>query len=561
MVKSVKLFTLSPQEALTSIWAPSSKPVTDRLSHGILSPNIYSTLAFWPPMNDIEFAQSVSLELAGLYAQAKDLAFVTPGYALTHLRSFAAVFCDDIEPSAKTDSNIANKIAMVRNAQGSSRRVLSALNTLRDSGNKAAHPEEYPPGTLDLPSAVTEGLYLARELLEHLYWLKTGSSAEPEYEVIEPTLHIQRDLSYRAIFEEDAQSRYLLGLYFKDKADREKSDYGLHRVDDGYGAAGMPSREAIDQAMHWFESAAESNHPGARYEYGAYLFRLKDNPDGTLSRRYDRGRGEHHIWWACQAGHADAQAMMGDFFFNSTEHLDRDYERAREHYQEAAEQSHPRALAQLGRMHELGLGGPKDLKKAFECSLKAAESGFPQAQYHLYVLHRQGDAFVGDPSIALHWLTAATDQRHPDAMMALAGLIADKKVANRSIADAKHLYEKCINTSHLRIRALYAYANLVATHSEDLRELESACNCILQCADEIQTNPDYRHSLPGCNRIYRVLLNKQEAAMSREFPDFRFQFGTTEPAQGAWDYTGPKVGRNAPCPCGKGAKYKHCCMR
>lgn len=512
-------------------------------------------------MNDIEFAQSVSLELAGLYALAKDLAFVTPGYALTHLRSFAAVFCDDIEPSAKTDSNIANKITMVRNAQGSSRRVLSALNTLRDSGNKAAHPEEYPPGTLDLPSAVTEGLYLARELLEHLYWLKTGSSAKPEYEIIEPTLHIQRDLSYRAIFEEDAQSRYLLGLYFKDKADREKSDSGMHRFDDGYEPDGMPSRKAIDQAMHWFESAAKSDHPGAQYEYGAYLFRLKDNPDGTVSRRYDRSRGERYVWWACQAGHADAQAMMGDFFFNSTEHLDRDYDRAREHYQEAAEQSHPRALAQLGRMHEVGLGGPKDLKKAFECSLKAAESGFPQAQYHLYVLHRQGDAFVGDPSTALHWLTAAADQLHPDAMMALARLIEDKKVASRSFADAKYLYEQCINTPHLRIRALYAYANLVAMHSEDSQELGSACSCILQCADEIQTNPEYHQSLPGCDRIYQVLLSKQEAAMSREFPGYRFQFGAPELAQGTSDYTGPKVGRNDPCPCGKGAKYKNCCMR
>ena len=23
--------------------------------------------------------------------------------------------------------------------------------------------------------------------------------------------------------------------------------------------------------------------------------------------------------------------------------------------------------------------------------------------------------------------------------------------------------------------------------------------------------------------------------------------------------TGPKVGRNDPCPCGSGKKYKHCC--
>ncbi len=509
-------------------------------------------------MNDIEFVQSVSPELAGLYAQAKDLAFITPGYALTHLRSFAAVFCDEIEPSAGYESNIAIKIEKVRTAQGSSRKILSALDTLRDSGNKAAHPEEYAPCTLDFPAMVTKGLHHARELLEHLYWLKTGSSTTPEYEVIEPTLHIQRDLSHRAIFEEDTEARYTLGVYFKEKADREKSAYGLIRVDDGYGEK---SREAIDQAIHWFKCAAESDHPGARYEYGAYLFRLKDNPDGTRSRRDERVRGELQVWWACLAGHADAQALMGDFFFTGTERLERDYERARELYQDAAVQSQPRALAQLGRMHAQGLGGPTDLKKALECSLKAAESGFPQAQTHLYALHRQGNAFVGDHSTALLWLTAAADQRHPDAMMALAELIADKKVANRSLADAQHFYEQCFETPHLRIRALYAYANLVATHSEDLQELESARLRVFQCAEEIQANPQYHHLLSGCERINRVLLNKQAAAMSREFPHFRFQIGADVPAQAAPDYTSLKVGRNDPCPCGKGVKYKNCCMR
>tara|TARA_R100000935_G_C2777540_1_gene140290 strand:+ start:694 stop:840 length:147 start_codon:yes stop_codon:yes gene_type:complete len=47
-------------------------------------------------MNDIDFAKSVSPDLAGHYEQAKYLAFITPAYALTHLRSFAAVFCDEI---------------------------------------------------------------------------------------------------------------------------------------------------------------------------------------------------------------------------------------------------------------------------------------------------------------------------------------------------------------------------------------------------------------------------------------------------------------------------------
>ncbi|WP_220814192.1 tetratricopeptide repeat protein [Pseudomonas paralcaligenes] len=512
-------------------------------------------------MNDIEFALSVSPDLAGHYEQAKDLAFITPGYALTHLRSFAAVFCDEKEPSARFESNIASKIEKVHSAEGSSRKILSALDTLRDSGNKAAHPEEYAPGTLDFPSMAAKGLCLARELLEHLNWLKTGRSSTPEYEVIEPTLHIQRDLSYRAIFEEDAESRYTLGVYFKEKADRENSGDCYIRNDDGYGAmSDMPSRKAIDQAMHWFKSAAESNHSSARYEYGAYLYRLKDNSDETSNHRDDRLRGEHQVWLACLDGHSDAQALMGDFFFTGTERLERDYERARELYQEAAEQSHPRALAQLGRMHEQGLGGPKNIQKAFECSLKAAESGFPHAQYHLYALHLKGRAFVGDRSTALNWLTQAAEQRHPEAMMALAGLIEKYKFTDRSFTDAQQLYKQCFNSPNHRVQALYGYANLVATHAEDYQELHSALNFIFQCREEIRANPQYSRLEPGINRINHVLQDKLAAAMSREFPHFRFSLGGA-PAQEPPAYTGHKIGRNDPCPCGKGAKYKNCCMR
>ncbi len=121
-------------------------------------------------MNDIEFAQSVSPEIAGLYAQAKDLAFITPGYALTHLRSFAAVFCDEIEPSAKADSNIANKIVMVRNAQGSSRKALSALKTFLQESIKQQIIEIAVLNTR-LTQSQTNLIYIQ----EHVSTLDTGN--------------------------------------------------------------------------------------------------------------------------------------------------------------------------------------------------------------------------------------------------------------------------------------------------------------------------------------------------------------------------------------------------
>lgn len=494
-------------------------------------------------MNDIEFAQSLSPELAALYVQAKELAFTTPAHALTFLRSFAAVFCETIEPSTNDESNLNRKIARVREGDQASTKVLSYLRTLQESGNKAAHPEQYDWNVLDFPALVEEALLTARYLLGHLFWLRHGHLESPEYTVSEPTRHIQRDLSHRAIFDEDPEARYTLGVHFKEKADRQLASEQTFRIDDGYGAfSNSPSRQTIDQAIHWFKCAAESSHPGALYEYGAYLSRLKDHPDGTKSREEDRVHGEIKVWWACQEGHADAQALMGDFFFSGSTRQEIDYARARELYQQAAEQSHPRALAQLGRMHEQGLGGPKDLKAALQCSLQAAEAGFPQAQFHLYTLHRKGHAFVRDLPTVLHWLTEAAEQKFPDAMFALADLIAKKQLPDRTIEDAQELYKQCINTKHLRITALYALANLVATYSEELAELVAAQSYIFQCAEEVQKKPEYRCLLPGCERIASFLFKKMNASLVRTYPNTRFQLEATADCTGTPTLHGPESG-------------------
>ena len=43
-----------------------------------------------------------------------------------------------------------------------------------------------------------------------------------------------------------------------------------------------------------------------------------------------------------------------------------------------------------------------------------------------------------------------------------------------------------------------------------------------------------------------------------EGQDFAMAETEAEPAVAAPAVAGPKVGRNDPCPCGSGKKYKHC---
>jgi len=470
-------------------------------------------------MNDIEFARNASPHLAAHYEQAKNLSLTAPAYALTFLRSFAAIFCEAIDSSTVGEKNLSEKIKRVRDAGHVSTKVLERLRILQHSGNQAVHPEEYDWTTLDFSTMVETGLSAALFLLEHLHWLRHGDVTMATYTIEEPTKHIQRELSYRAVFEEDGDARYTLGLYFKEKADRLQAADSMQRVDDGYGFA---ARSAIDQSVQWFKVGAECSHPGALYEYGAYLARLKDS-DGK-SRKDERQMGERYVWQASNEEHADALALLGDFYFSGSALYDVDLSYARELYEKAAAQLHPRALAQLGKMHERGLGGLKDIDSAFRCSLKAAEAGFPQAQFHLYSLHRQKHAFVDDYPTALYWLNEAAAQKYPDAMIALADLIVQQRVPSRTVMEAQTLYKECIWTPRIRIKAQYSYANLIATHSEELEELHTALNCALSCRDEVMRTPKYHESLMGCERIIQTLTNKIKVAMDRMYPGFSFKF-------------------------------------
>jgi uncharacterized protein len=65
-------------------------------------------------------------------------------------------------------------------------------------------------------------------------------------------------------------------------------------------------------------------------------------------------------------------------------------------------------------------------------------------------------------------------------------------------------------------------------------------------------NPELREKLTigvaaGVMQIYRYFEKRRRIAMARLASDATFRRLT------------PKVGRNDPCPCGSGKKYKHCC--
>jgi uncharacterized protein len=89
-----------------------------------------------------------------------------------------------------------------------------------------------------------------------------------------------------------------------------------------------------------------------------------------------------------------------------------------------------------------------------------------------------------------------------------------------------------------------------------------------------QGDPDVRELLapiglfgtePGWKELKQ--MNEVEVARQRDaIPEaarnvYRFGLSRRAPAAAPLRRESPKVGRNEPCPCGSGKKFKHCCLQ
>jgi preprotein translocase subunit SecA len=69
-----------------------------------------------------------------------------------------------------------------------------------------------------------------------------------------------------------------------------------------------------------------------------------------------------------------------------------------------------------------------------------------------------------------------------------------------------------------------------------------------------------RHDV--AHTIYRVRIERKEASQPPPSPMAQVASrGTARPSKQPVKVAGTKVGRNDPCPCGSGKKYKKCCGR
>ena len=421
-------------------------------------------------MDDIELAKLVSDDIGRLYKNAKTYSASIPIHSLSFLRGLGNAFCDVLDTSFEAADTFDSKISSLdKRNMLRPHPIRRYLRTLQRNGNIATHPENFKFEEHDFSALAEEAIAAALGLVEHLYCLKHPNEDLPDYKIAATEDNSLRDMCYRAMIEGDVEATHLAGMYFKEKADRINKSYGIVRSKDLFSLDAAPH---IDQAMFWFKVGADKGHPDCLFHLGRYQSSLRDTQEETLIE------GELQIYRASNLGHADAQALMGSFYMHGSTNFKQDFESAREYFGLAADQDHPGALGSLGAMYANGSGGDIDYAAATRCSLRAAEAGYPEAQFNMYLFLSEGKGIETNLDEALKWLDAAAAQQLPNASFVLARYIYAGKIPNRKPEEALEHFERCFQFEEFRAASALCAAELLSRHECSVKNWMSAAHFI-----------------------------------------------------------------------------------
>jgi TPR repeat protein len=570
-------------------------------------------------MNDLEFAQRVSARIGELYSEAKRSRYQFPKHALIQARAIASLCCDLLRPDdwREWPDGLDEKIRMLAKAQHINRDTHEKLNDLRRWGNAAAHPEESRREEAQFGLLASEALTNAIILLETVFRQKHGGAALPDYVVVEESPDELKEVCYRALVENSPADQYQVAILLRQQLVSKVKDTEVGP--DPFMASYIRRFEfsALEgRTLDLLRYASDASYPPASYQYGLAL------SEGERGDEYV-AFGVNLIAMAARDGDIDALAWCGHSAMHGLHDEPVDYERARVYLEKAAAEDQPLALSLLSRMYRKGLGVAVDPKVAFDLTLRAAEAGYPVAQYEVGAALYQGEGVEVNQPAAIAWLQQASDAGLPEAQQVVGNLMR-RGVLPGGFAEVAKLLTNAIrgvNEASLDLADLYisqaeprqwinasglvqnAYERALAEKDELIadRALRLAPTLVSKLEElstrmSDQEHKDFlvarfmfdEHGRPFPKRAERVqefadavlALAKVKGSGSKEEARLVRKLA---PGMGATSASAPvpalvpatrrtralasvvrrvartKVGRNEPCPCGSGQKFKACC--
>ena len=167
----------------------------------------------------------------------------------------------------------------------------------------------------------------------------------------------------------------------------------------------------------------------------------------------NRNIGENYLNMAASSGNPEAHQSLGEM------HLEHNYTKAKEHFEEAAKRGHGKAFYSLGVMYEEGMGVEKDLERGIKYYEEAGEKGVGAAMNRLGVFYYNKQ----DITTAIEWFAEGIKVHDYASMLNMALIYSDNILPNTTCNHAATLYLQIIQNLHLLdtnylLRGLISYS-------------------------------------------------------------------------------------------------------
>ncbi|MCS6128340.1 DUF4145 domain-containing protein [Shewanella baltica] len=405
-------------------------------------------------IKDSEFIQDFSASLSDDYLKAKSYVQDVPTQSLLHIRSFTHKLTELLgqdKQIAFSSPNLYDRIEQLNQQRVIDVKTTRALHRLRADGNRGAHPEKYHLTQAQLLALAQKSIKDVLALVEHLYPKVKGQVA-PDYRYEASDTLTAKDLCYRAVMEDDAEAQYLVGISFKTKAlilkeQEQQQDQefvtSAEATSNPEPSGVLPltshisAADSFARAAYWFALAAPK-HMEALHEHGVALIHGYQGVPEVA-------KGEQLIATAAEAGVVNAMALLGYFYLVGSESFRPDSQLALKYLQRAAEGEQTEAMANLGVLYYQ----QKNLAQAYHFISKAAQAGYPHAQYHLALMLANGDGCTRDMIASEYWMAEAAEQGQLDAMLTRAQhMLNDDNAFGSDLTQAEDYLRQVIKYGH-----------------------------------------------------------------------------------------------------------------
>jgi len=200
---------------------------------------------------------------------------------------------------------------------------------------------------------------------------------------------------------------------------------------------GLEVEQDYRKAIHWYCLANAKGHVDAEYNLGEIYLEMhlggeEVNPVEALK----------WIIRAASLGSADANRYMGMIFYNGLGGIPRDYERAAELYQIAAEKGNSLAAYELGLMYRDGRGVPQNYAEAFRLFRRAANQLLVESEFRVGYAYQAGEGVQKDDVKAAIWYRKAAERGYAMAQNNLGTLYATGQGVEQNHIEAAGWYRK-----------------------------------------------------------------------------------------------------------------------